>query len=101
MLDTKSTRPVRKEDVERNTIVNVVIAACWWTDKDPASVTVKLLNGNKITIPLITVSSNKESFATRSIVAKNILMRDLDYKAQAEKLERELRETTNKIRKLE
>jgi hypothetical protein len=47
------------------------------------------------------LSSNKESFATRLIVAKNIIMWDLDYNAQAEKLEREMRDTNNKIKKLE
>ena len=35
------------------------------------------------------------------IVAKNIIMWDLDYKAQAEKLEREMRDTNSKIKKLE
>jgi hypothetical protein len=104
MSDAKLTRPVRKEDVEKNTVVTAVIPhvpLIGEADKEPASVLVKLLNGNKITIPVITLRLNKESFATRSIVSKNIVLRDLDYKAQAEKLEREMRDTNSKIKKLE
>jgi hypothetical protein len=47
------------------------------------------------------LSANLESFLTKSITAKNLLLKDLNYKAQAEKLEREMRDTNNKIKKLE
>jgi hypothetical protein len=69
-------------------------------DKDPDSVEVKLPSGNKISIAFIILSTNLESFATRSIVAKTNVLMDLQYKAQAEKLEKGMRDIDNKIRRL-
>ena len=106
MSDTKSTtRTVTSRDVERNNVTTAVIPyvpTVDKADKDTDSVEVKLPNGNKISITFITLSTNLESFATRSIVAKTNVLMDLQYKAQAEKLEKVmvLRDIDNKIRKL-
>jgi hypothetical protein len=55
MSDAKSTGPVRKEDVEKNTVVTAVIPYVPLydeADKEPATVLVKLPNGNKISLSL-------------------------------------------------
>ena len=104
MSETKSTKPVRKEDVEKSTLVSPVIPYVPCVDdadKDPAQVTVKLPNGNKYSIAYITLSSNPESFLNKSINAKNLTLKDLGHKAEAEKMEKELRETNERIDKLE
>ena len=104
MSDTKlTTRTVRREDVERNNITTAVIpyvSIIDEADKDPETVEITLPNANKISIPFITLSTNLESFAMSLIVAKTNVLKDLQYKAQAEKLERAMRDTNIKIRKL-
>lgn len=104
MSETRTTtRAVTSRDVERNNVTTAVlpyVPNVDEADKDPDTVEVKLPNGNKISIPFITLSANLESFATRSIVAKTNVLMDLQYKAQAEKLEKGMRDIDNKIRKL-
>ena len=104
MSETRTTtRAVTSRDVERNNVTTAVlpyVPNIDEADKDPDTVEVKLPNGNKISIAFITLSANLESFATRSIVAKTNVLMDLQYKAQAEKLEKGMRDIDNKIRKL-
>ena len=104
MSESKSTKPVRKEEVEKTTLVSAVVPYVPCVDdadKDPAQVTVKLPNGNKYSIAYITLSSNLESFLNKSINAKNLVLKDLGHKVEAEKIEKELRETNERIDKLE
>ena len=100
---TDTTRTVNSRDVERNNVTTAVIPYIPYVDeedKDSDKVEVKLPNGNKIYLPFITVSANIESFATRSIIAKLNLMKDLDYQNQAEKLERVIKNINNIINDL-
>ena len=95
MSETRTTtRAVTSRDVERNNVTTAVlpyVPNIDEADKDPDTVEVQLPNGNKISIAFITLSANLESFATRSIVAKTNVLMDLQYKAQAEKLEKGMR----------
>ena len=84
--------------MEKNNSVAAVIPYVPYvedTEKDEAKVQVKLPNGNKKFISYITSGANLESFLMKSIAAKNNILIDLAYKAQAEKIEKEMRPTRN------
>ena len=101
MSEAKSSRPVKKEEVEKNNSVAAVIPYVPYvedTEKEEAKVSVKLPNGNKKIISYITSGANLESFLMKSIAAKNNIMIDLAYKAQAEKIEKEMYETNKKLK---
>ena len=104
MTETKAFRPVKKEEVEKNNSVAAVIPYVPYvedTEKEDAKVQIKLPNGNKKFISYITSGANLESFLMKSIAAKNNIMIDLAYKAQAEKIEKEMYETNKKLKRLE
>jgi len=89
--------------VEKNNSVAVILPYVPFvddTDKEETKVSVKLANGNKVFLSHITVSANLESFLVKSIAARNNVLNELTYKAQAEKIEEEMK-TNKKMIKLD
>ena len=104
MSEAKLSRPVKKEDVEKNNSVTAILPYVPFvddTEKEETKVSVKLANGNKNFLSHITTSANLESFLMKSIAAKNNILKDLAYKAQAEKIEKEMNDTNKKMKRLE
>ena len=95
MLDTKSNKGLKKEDVEKGihgTVVELPFIPIQDEEAESTAkdITVKLPNDTKKTITEIAQSANKELFLTRSIVVKNYVEKDLGLYTEAEEHEKEM-----------
>ena len=95
MTDTKSSKVLKKEEVEKGnhgTVVELpyVPIVDEEAESNAQDVTVKLPNDTKTTITKITHSANKELFLVHSIVVKNQVAKDLGLYAEAEGYEKEM-----------
>ena len=95
MTDTKSSKVLKKEEVEKGnhgTVVELpyVPIVDEEAESNAQDVTVKLPNDTKTTITKITHSANKELFLVHSIVVKNHVAKDLGLYAEAEGYEKEM-----------
>ena len=95
MTDTKSSKVLKKEKVEKGnhgTVVELpfVPIVNEEVESNAQDVTVKLPSDTKTTITKITHSANKELFLARSIVVKNHVAKDLGLYAEAEGYEKEM-----------
>ena len=84
MSDAKSTKVLKKEDVEKGMDGLMV---------ELPYVTIQLPNDTKTSISEICHSSNKELFLSRSIVVKNHVEKDLGLYDIAEELVKEMEES--------
>ena len=95
MMDVKSTKGLKKEEVEKGihgTVVELPFIPI--QDEEAQStakdITVKLPNDTKTTITEIAKSANRELFLTRSIIGKKYVEKDLGLYAEAEEHEKEM-----------
>jgi N-acetylmuramoyl-L-alanine amidase CwlA len=95
MTDVKSTKGLKKEEVEKGihgTVVELPFVPIQDEEAESTAkdITVKLPNDTKKTITEIAQSANKELFLTRSIIVKNYVEKDLGLYAEAEEHEKGL-----------